>query len=482
MVALAFLIIPLLWTIGAFCVRLLKQENLLWSLALIAALVNAAFAIALFQQIQEEGSLQYFMGGWPPPFGIALHVDLLSALMVLLTSIVILAVVFACRSFPYDTAFHALLGLELLGLNGAFLTGDLFNLFVFFEIVLGASYGLLTSPSTQSRLRVGMVYLTANLTGSFFFLLGAALIYAAAGSLNMADLATKIAALPKERLLFAESAAIFLVGAFALKSGLVPFFFWLPGAYSNASIPISGLFAALMTKVGVYALLRIKSTVFMGHPEMLTFWLWPLVLATLFYAAIAAFGQRDMRHTFAYLVMASSATVLLGVLSNTASGAAIYYLTHSVLTLGSAFFLVNLIAQLRGIARDRLVAGPAFPLAGFLGLIYLTIAMSLSGMPPFAGFFGKIALLNAFIATPENLWVWLLILLQSFFAIFALARVGILIFWRIDPQRPPVKTVVDFWLLSASMILLAGNLCMVVFLQEGMLLSQRIATNLHSLD
>jgi multicomponent K+:H+ antiporter subunit D len=479
MVALAFIVVPTLWALGALLIRLLQHERLLWPLALSATLINAVFALDLFIHIQQQGPLHYFMGGWPPPFGIALQADLLSALMVFLTSILMLAAVFACRAFPYDAGFYALLGLELLGLNGAFLTGDLFNLFVFFEILLGASYGLLTSPVTGPRLRAGMVYLAANFVGSFLFLVGAALLYSATGTLNFSDLSIKIAALPQAHLLVVESAAVFLLGAFALKSGLVPFFFWLPGAYSNAPTPVAALFAAIMTKVGVYALLRMMTTVFVSRPEILTFWLWPLVLISLIYTAIAAFGQKDMRHTFSYLVIASSATVLLGALVSGALSAAIYYLAHSAMALGSAFFLASTIGQLRGIARDRLVAGPAFPLAGFLGFIYLIVAMSLAGMPPFAGFFGKVFLLSALVGTQQNVWVWLLILLQSFFTVFALARVGILVFWRIDPKRVPVKTKVDFWLLNAAMLLLFANLLLVVFLPASRTLSQTIAADMH---
>ena len=133
MVALAFIVVPTLWALGALLIRLLQHERLLWPLALSATLINAVFALDLFIHIQQQGPLHYFMGGWPPPFGIALQADLLSALMVFLTSILMLAAVFACRAFPYDAGFYALLGLELLGLNGAFLTGDLFNLFVYFD-------------------------------------------------------------------------------------------------------------------------------------------------------------------------------------------------------------------------------------------------------------------------------------------------------------------------------------------------------------
>jgi multicomponent K+:H+ antiporter subunit D len=337
-------------------------KRLLNSIA-TAALIPLSIALLAFA---AQGNYQvYALGNWPPPYGIVLVLDRLSALMLLLTALVALfSLLYALRGA--DTRgknFHALFQFQLLGLNGAFLTGDLFNLFVFFEILLIASYGLLLHGGGPARVRAGLHYVVLNLAGSALFLFAVGILYGVTGTLNMADLALKAGNSAPEHAFLLRTGALLLLAVFALKAALLPLYFWLPGAYSSTSAPVAALFA-IMTKVGVYAIVRLFTLMFGPHAGevagVATPWVLPVALATLITGMIGALASQHLRRLISYLLIVSIGTLLTAIGLFTVQGlqAALVYLIHTTLITAGMFLLADLIQVQRGEMADRLDLAP----------------------------------------------------------------------------------------------------------------------------
>ncbi len=427
---------------GALLVVLEKMRSR-WvpavSLAATAALLVLAVALAL--QAAQGGVQAYLLGNWQVPYGIALALDRLSALMLVLTASV------ACAALLYALGgddrrgehFHSLLQFQLMGLCGAFLTADLFNLFVFFEVLLAASYGLLLHGATRQRLRASLHYVVFNLVGSALFLVAVSLLYALTGTLSMADLAVKVPALAAQDLKLAQAAALMLLVVFAVKAALLPLYFWLPDSYAAASAPVAALFA-IMTKVGVYAIVRMSTLVFGASaggvsasiaalvlPTLTT-----LALGTLALAAIGALAARRLRALVAYLVVASAGTLLLavGLGSEAALAAGLFYLVNSTLVACVWFLLADRIAAARG-GSDLIHALPlGRTVWAPLGVAFFVAAVAVAGVPPLAGFLGKALLLQAAGQLPWANAVVALVLASSLSMMVALARAGSSLFWK----------------------------------------------------
>jgi multicomponent K+:H+ antiporter subunit D len=328
-----------------------------------------------------------------------------------------------------------------MGLNGAFLTADLFNLFVFFEVLLAASYGLLLhgdADGRRARLKAALHYVSFNLVGSSLFLIAAALLYGLAGTLNMADLAHKLAVLGPENAALAQAAALMLLVVFAIKAALLPLYFWLPEAYGAATAPVAALFA-IMTKVGVYAVLRMTTLVFGPAGGAVAMVAWPvlpvLALATLVLAAIGALAATHLRGLVAYLVVGSAGTLLLavGLATPGTVAAGLFYLVNSTLAAAGWYLLAGRIASARG-GSDALL--PMALRAGWapLGIAFLLAAVAMAGLPPLGGFIGKALLLQSAGATPLAAWSIALVLASSLLLLVALARAGSALFWEAAPQ------------------------------------------------
>jgi len=408
----------------------------------------------------------YLLGNWAAPFGIVLVVDRLAAVMLVLTAIIALAaLVFALAR--WDRAgvhFHPLLQFQIMGLNGAFLTGDLFNLFVFFEILLAASYGLLLHGSGVARVKAGLHYIAVNLAASFVFLVGVSLIYGAAGTLNMADLALRVAALSDAETPLAHAGLAMLGVAFLIKAAAWPLNFWLPAAYSAACAPVAALFA-LMSKVGIYAVLRVTSLLTLGN-EGVVFaapWLFALGAATAVFGGIGLLATSELRRQAAYAVLMSSGTLLMvvGQANTAALGPALYYLTSATLAVAAFFLLIEMIEFNRPYAVNVLaltqeafgldedepdanapdeVVGVVIPLAmATLGGAFIACALLITGLPPLSGFLAKLGMLGAVLHTGSNTaWVMLAVVLGCGLAgMMALSRSGIRTFWTVerDVQR-----------------------------------------------
>ena len=354
--------------------------------SMASVIFGAVLAWRLMTEAAGGALTVYPLGGWPAPFGIVLVVDRLSAMMLALSWTIAVPVLWYATGGwdAHGRHFHALFQFQLMGLSGAFVTGDLFNLFVFFEVLLIASYVLLMHGQGQARFKAGLHYVVLNLVASALFLIGLAIVYGLTGTLNMADLALRVAQLgPQEAALFKTGALVLLV-VFGLKAAMVPLYLWLPATYAAASAPVAALFA-IMTKVGVYSIIRVHAVMLgdgAGHAALAAQpWLLPLALTTTALGVMGALAAHSLARLVAYLTVASVGTILAGVglFTPAAMSAALYYMVHSTLVVAALFLLVELVATQRGDTGDRLQ--PATPVGQpvMLGLMTLLGAASAAG-------------------------------------------------------------------------------------------------------
>jgi multicomponent K+:H+ antiporter subunit D len=451
-----------------------RDINATINVATTFGLVAIAIALLRAADASQTGLAGvYRLGNWPAPFAIVLVLDRLSALMLLLTSVLAAAAVLfsLARWHRVGVLFHPLFQFLLMGINGAFLTGDLFNLFVFFEVLLAASYGLALHGAGAARVVAGLHYIVVNLAASLLFLIGVSLIYGVSGTLNMADLATRITAIRAEDRALLEAGAAILGIAFLVKAGMWPLCFWLPATYAAVSPPAAAIFAVL-SKVGVYIVLRLWLLVFGddagASAQFGGEWLLVGGMATLAFGAIGTLASQDMTRLAAYSVLVSSGTVLaaVGMGQVAVTGAALFYLISSTLGLGALFLLIELVERGREPGADMLAVtrhvydeedepegseevGVAIPSPmGILGLAFIGCAVVISGLPPLSGFIGKFALLTAALdANPSTVSVtaWILLaamVLSGLAALIAMARAGISAFWA-SPDRlvPRVRLI-----------------------------------------
>ncbi len=413
--------------------------------------VIALLGIALTITAQASGGeIQvYELGNWPAPFGIVMVLDRLSAMMVLLTALLALPIVLYAIASGWDERgkhFHALFHFQLMGVCGAFLTGDAFNLFVFFEVLLIASYGLMTHGGGSVRLKSGVQYVAYNLLGSTLFLFALGTLYGVTGTLNMADIALRVAELPAEDTALLRVGAVLLLLVFCIKAAVLPLHFWLPASYANAPLPVAALFA-IMTKVGAYSIIRMYTLAFGPEVEatqgLVGEWLQPAALLTLAVGAIGILGAQHIARMVAFCAIASMGTLLIAISLFTpdASAAALYYVFHSTLATALLFLIADLVMERRGGA-----IVPKAPMAqtGLISALFFVGAIAMAGMPPLSGFIGKLLVLDAARDAPDSTWVWAVVLIGSFVTIVGLARAGSLIFWKChDAQHIPPETEPD---------------------------------------
>jgi multicomponent K+:H+ antiporter subunit D len=461
------------------------------ALSVVSGLIGLLTALALLRWVNAPdtgsgpGSIGvYLAGNWRAPFGIVLVADRLSTLMVALTGVVAFAVSIYSTS-RWDRAgvhFHPLLQLQLMGLNGAFLTGDLFNLFVFFEVMLAASYGLLLHGSGRLRVRAGLHYIAINLAASSLFLIGAALLYGVTGTLNMADLGLRIAQLGAGDRGLVHAAAAILATAFFAKAGAWPLNFWLVPAYSAAVAPVSAVFA-LLTKLGIYTVLRLWTVLFAPDTGVSAQFgqgvLEALGMLTLLAAALGIVGTQRLSNLAGFSVLISAGTLLAAVgLGQPAVWAgALYYLVSASLAASAFFLLIDMIERWRNegasiaphetagsapfLSEDltasahvnlddeqQALYGRAIPAGvAFLGLGFIGCTLLLAGLPPFSGFVGKLAMLDGLLSAPEvgtAGWMFLALLMVSgFFTLVALSRTGIRHFWTQDHASMPALRALE---------------------------------------
>ncbi|NIE68332.1 monovalent cation/H+ antiporter subunit D [Burkholderia sp. Ax-1719] len=453
--------------IVALPVRAKRLQRAINAVAIVALLPVAGFLTAHAAQGEIA---TYALGAWPAPFGIVLQLDRLGALMLLLTAVLACCCLLGTSSADARRGryFRALFQFELMGLNGAFLAGDLFNLFVFFELLLIASYALLLHGGGTRRVRNGLHYLLMNLVGSSFFLIALGVLYGITGTLNMADMGERLAHLDPATLPLARFAGATLMLVFGLKAAVFPMSFWLPQAYRSAIGPVAALFA-IMTKVGIYAMLRCDALVFgLGAGGVLDAfmrdWAWWLAIATIVFGALGALAVSSLKTTTGYLVLVSVGLLIAAITQQTplAWSALLYYLISTTLCSGALFLLADTLepeavattdtlepASLEALDDAAAAAispesdGAAVAAArathapwpsNVAGVLYLVAAVGAAGLPPLSGFLGKAMVLAA---TPmsDAVILWPAVLASSLLLIVALSRTGTRLLWAEPAAR-----------------------------------------------
>jgi multicomponent K+:H+ antiporter subunit D len=369
--------------------------------------------------------------------------------------------------------------MQLFGLAGAFLTGGLFKLFVLFEVLLLASYGLLLHGGGPDRVRAGLHYVVLNLLGSTVFLFAAGVLYGTLGTLNLADLAVRAATVPPEDLGLVRAGGLLLLAVFALKAALVPVYLWLPAAYANTAPAVAALFA-IMTKVGAYAILRTHNLVFGDGAVAGLFdpWLLPVALVTTVLGALGALAAPRLGLLAAYLVVVSVGTLVAAfALGTEGIAAGLYYLPHSTFAGAVLFLLAAAVARRRPSGADRLVGDRDLPRAGLWGGLFLAGGILVVGLPPSSGFLGKFLVLKAAVDAPGVAWVWGVVLGSALLGLVAFVRAGSRVFLKTDgpAEGAPVPAAVD---LTAILGLMGLTLALVVAAGPAVGFAQAMAAQL----
>jgi len=424
------LLIPLTTAVLCLLAHRSPATQRLLGAAGAAALLVAG--LALLARVWDDGVQVTQAGGWAAPFGISLVVDLLSAVLVALTGVVGLAVaLYSLATIDPERerfGYYPLLHVLLLGVCGAFLTGDLFNLYVWFEVLLIASFVLLALGGERAQLEGAIKYVALNLVSSMLFLVAVGLLYAEVGTLNMADLARRVPLHPQPALI-TTLAMLFLI-AFGIKAAAFPLFFWLPASYHTPPAAVSALFAGLLSKVGVYALIRTFTLIFVQDEGLFQTLILSIAGLTMLTGVFGALAQRELRRILAFESISQIGYMLLGLglLSRLGLGGALFFMLHHGIVKTSLFLVSGLIEEWRRTGDLRALGG-LYRAAPGLAAMFLVAALSMAGLPPLSGFAAKLALVQAGLGAGQGLLVGVA-LAVSVLTLFVMMRIWSEVFWR----------------------------------------------------
>ncbi|WP_218027428.1 Na+/H+ antiporter subunit D [Paenibacillus barengoltzii] len=452
-------IIPLI--MGMLLIVFQKNLRLQRILGLLALLATCAVSILLIHQIQTGGIQTLQLGGWDAPYGISFVGDMFSALLLLATSVVSIG----CLLYAFPSIgrkqeklyFYPLFLFLIVGVNGSFLTGDLFNLYVFFEVFLVASYVLITMGGARRQFREAPKYIFTNIIASAFFLMGVAYLYSMTGTLNLAHLSIRIAEAGQDGLI-TTVALLFLI-VFALKAGLL-LFFWLPGSYSVPPTAIAAIFAALLTKVGIYAIFRMFTLIFYHEPQITHLTIGILAAVTMILGGLGAVGFGDLKQILTYNVIISVGFILLGLVSMTEEGmmGSIYYLMHDILIKALIFLIGGTVVYLTGTSRLQNISG-LIRLHPQLGWMFLIAALSMVGIPPLSGFLGKVFTIQGTFDSGDY-WLGGIGLAASMLILYSMIKLFMSVFWGetilcVDDEKGTTKgLILPIALLTAASLAL----------------------------
>jgi multicomponent Na+:H+ antiporter subunit D len=453
------LVLPILVPLSTAAILLLVPKRALlqrW-IALIGSILLLGSAVLLFRRVEGEGIQVLQVSGWTAPFGITLVADLLAAMLVLMVGVVgvaVTAAAFAGVDPRRETfGYHPLIQILLMGVSGAFLTGDLFNLYVWFEVMLVASFVLMALHRTSAQVEAAFKYVAINLIASSIFLTALGLLYGVAGTLNMADLARLWPATrtPGVDLVL----AVLFVIAFSIKAGLFPLFFWLPASYHTPPAAIGAVFAGLLTKVGVYALMRIFTLLFQGAPAALFTLLLVMSVATMVIGLVAALNERDFRRILSFNLVAhiGYTTASLSLLTPAALAGGIFYVLHHIVVIANLFLISGVLLRLRRTTDIAGLGGLYRTQPAFSALAMVPI-FSLAGVPPLSGFLGKLAILEGIFQAGAH-WVGGMVLLVGLLTLLSMGRTWADAFWR------PSETAVDMTTPGRPMLIAISGLSLV---------------------
>jgi len=438
----AWPILPVVWPLATATLLLgVRDPRALRGLSLLSLVVLFGLELALLPQIAAGEILVHRLGDWPAPFGIVLVLDRLALVMLLLAALTGVAVLAyewaegdrANTDLPFFPLFHFL----LVGLNGAFVTGDIFNLFVFFEVMLIASYGLLTLGGRIRQLSAGFQFVALNLLSSALFLFGIGVLYGLTGTLNFADLAVKVALLPAADATLLHVAMMTLLVVFAAKAALLPLSFWLPDSYPAAPVPISAMFGGIATKVGVYALLRVFTTVFAEVRALPADLIVALGVTSMLVGVLGAVAQTEIRRLLSFHIISQIGYLAFGIGMFTVAGlaGAIFYLVHYTIVKCALFLVAGIGERLGGASSLKKLGGLARNSPALAALFFIA-GISLAGIPPTSGFFGKFILLSAGLEAQHYVGVTIGFI-AGLLTLFSMMKIWTMAFWGEALQQSP---------------------------------------------
>lgn len=399
-------------------------------LSMIAVLALGLVSILLMDDIKENGIQTLQVGGWEAPFGISIVADMFSTLLVLSSSVVsVFCLLFAFRSIGREREEHYFYPLFLFliaGVNGSFLTGDLFNLFVCFELMLISSYVLISLGGTKRQLRESIKYILINVVSSFLFLLAVAYLYAMTGTLNLAQLSLRVAEAGQDGLMTTVSLLFLIV--FSMKAALF-LFFWLPGSYSAPPTAVAAIFAALLTKVGIYAIFRMFTLVFYHEPQITHLFIGILGAVTMILGALGAVAYSDIKKILTYNVVVGVGFIIAGLASFTMFGVtgSIYYIIHDIIIKALIFLLGGTIIHLIGTSKLNEISG-LIRNHPYLGWMFFIASLSLAGIPPLSGFLGKVFITRGTFEA-EYFWLGAIGLITSLMVLYSVMKIFMNVFW-----------------------------------------------------
>lgn len=441
---IAPIVYPLL--LGLITLSLWKYRRLQQIANLIGSAIFLVIGFMLIHTVLRDGMLVTQPGNWPAPFGISIVADTFSAVMVFVNTLMALAIaVYSVSSMQSDKvlcdmlhkreqfAYYPLLNIMYMGINGAFLTGDLFNMYVWFEVMLISSFILLSMDGTKLQLEGTFKYVTINLISSAFFLIGIGFVYGLTGTLNMADLAVKIKDVDNQAVVTVVS--MFFIISFGIKAAVFPLFFWLPASYHTPPISVSAIFAGMLTKVGVYSMIRMFTLVFIGdvgYTHTLLLW---IAGFTMVVGVLGAASQYDMRRILSLHIISQIGYMVLGLALYTplAVGAALFYIVHNIFAKANLFLVSGLVKRIGGSYDVREVGGlvNSHP---FLAVMFLVPAIGLAGIPPLSGFWGKFFIVKASLET-HHYFIIFVALGVSMLTLFSMMKIWNEAFWKKDPDK-----------------------------------------------
>ncbi|HEV7733021.1 MAG TPA: proton-conducting transporter membrane subunit [Candidatus Binatia bacterium] len=476
------LVAPVLWPLVTAIVLLSLggRPGVQRLVSLVSQACLLAVAVALAVAVKDGTVLVHRLGGWPAPFGIVLVADRLTAVMLLLTAVTGLAVLLyeaaapdrELERLPFFPLFHFL----LMGLDGAFVTGDLFNLFVFFEVLLIASYALATLGASARQLRAGLQFVVLNLLSSALFLFGVGTLYGLTGTLNLADLAGKVEALGSADAGLLRVAMMSLLVVFAAKAALIPLAFWLPDTYPAPSPVVSAMFGGIATKVGVYALLRVFTTVFDSVRGPGAEVLLVLGIVSMLVGVLGAVAQTELRRLLSFHIVSQIGYLVFGIGLFTIAGvgAAIFYMVHYTI-VKCALFLLSGSAERLGGARDLKQLGGLAHQSPALAALFFVGAISLAGLPPTSGFMSKAFLASAAIA--DGQWVGVVVIFAAgLLTLFSMTKIWTMAFWGEPPHAAPQHAPVG--MLWAAALLVSFSMTLALAADPLFRFTQATATQL----
>ena len=406
------------------------------ALGLLVLVLSLAASVVMLFEVERRGPVAVQVGGWPAPIGITLVVDLLACLLLVVSTAMVLAVLVYAIGSPKTRDdrlfFHPVYLFLAAGVALSFVTGDLFNLFVGFEVMLSASYVLITLGANRDQVRSGMTYVVISLVASTFFVTAVGLVYASTGTVNMADLAGKLDTVPPS---VRTALGLLLLVVFGVKAAIFPLFFWLPDSYPTAPTPVTAIFAGLLTKVGVYAIIRTQTLLFPedGPSTLLLF----LAGATMLVGVLGAIAQDDVKRILSFHIVSQIGYMIFGLGLFTVAGlaGAIFYVIHHIVVKTTLFLVGGLIEEATGTGALKRIGG-LLHAAPVIAVLFLVPALSLAGLPPFSGFVAKLALVQAGLAEGRSVVVGVSLVVSAL-TLFSMTKIWAGVFWGRPEVAPP---------------------------------------------